>query len=207
MVNLDFLSQAKVLQCLAHHQGCGYFSKRNTYCFTYKRNGSWCPWVCFNNVDLFLIKFDSILNIHQSYYIKFQCKFSGVFPNYLKQVFRNGLRRYYTSGITGVDTCFFNMLHDSCYENILSITKKINIKFNSIFKEFIYKNRVFRRNLYSFLHIFLKFIGIINNFHCSSTDNIWRTYENWESNSFSSFSSLVKWVCKTIWSLVDIQFV
>ena len=37
-------------------------------------------------------------------------------------VFRDCLRRYYTCRVTGVNTCFLNVFHDSCNEYIFTVT-------------------------------------------------------------------------------------
>src|SRR5665811_1706452 len=71
-----------------------------------------------------------------------------------------------------MNTCLFNMFHDTPDKNLLTIADSINIEFNGILEIGIDQHRVVLTDPDCLLHIGLEFLLIVNDLHCPPSKDI-----------------------------------
>ena len=91
---------------------------------------------------------------------------------------RYGLRRIDTDGVTGMNTCAFDMLHDSRNIHMFTIADRINFQLLTD-NVFIDQNRCIVADFLNCRsHINTQIIIIVHDFHCTSAEDIGWTHQH-----------------------------
>ena len=112
---------------LVSHKLCGNVCHVDVTYFRNKRYSTGCTWICFQYINLIFA--DCVLHIHKTYNTHFTCDCSCVFSDEFFILFRNFNRRNNTSGVTGVNTCLFNVLHNSRNKCVCAIRDSVCFTF------------------------------------------------------------------------------
>ena len=104
------------------------------------RYGTAGTWVYFDNIYFFAA--DDELDVDHSDYMECLCQTACVLCDRILCILADSLCRIYGDTVTGMDTCTFDVLHDSRDQDILAIAYRIN--FNLLTHQvLIYQDRVF----------------------------------------------------------------
>ena len=117
------------------------------------------------------------LNVYKTDYIKRSCKFSGIINYYLLNLLCKTLCRIYRNTVTRMYTCTLNVLHNTRYKYIFSIT---NCVYLNLFTHKVFINKdwmILMITVYN-RHILFNIIVRNSNLHSLSAENIWRSYKH-----------------------------
>ena len=81
------------------------------------------------------------------------------------------MRWHYHGGISRVDTCKFDVLEHPTDHSVFAVGDTVDIKFVSVFEEFIEKHRGAWCDIKNFAHDFLHFVHIIDYEHTATPKN------------------------------------
>ena len=123
-------------------------------------------WINFNYIYLVVVY--NKLNVNKTLNVKWPCKLSSIINYHICNFFWYWLSWIYWNTITWVNTCSFNMLHNTRNKNIFAITYSINFNFLT-HKILIYKDWVVLLNSVNNSHILNNIFIRYSNLHTLTT--------------------------------------
>ena len=141
--------------CNVHHfYICNFAQEWN--CSTWTR-------INFDNINFSVSH--NVLNVQQAFDVQRKGKSFCIICNGVNNFRRQSLRRINCDWIAAVNSCAFDVFHNSRNDDIDIITNCIDFNFSTLHIS-IYKNRMVRRNFNRAAHVIAQFFFIVNNFHC-----------------------------------------
>ena len=90
-----------------------------------------------------------ILDIHETLHLEADSHLLGPVTNLLFVLVINFVGWQYAAGVTAVNPCLLNVLHDCCDDGVFAVRQAVDINFVGILEEFIDQNRILRGRLES----------------------------------------------------------
>ena len=84
-----------------------------------------------------------------------------------------------------------NMLHDSRYKGVGSVTDGICLTLHRVMQETVNQNRTIRSHSYRCTHIFLQALRLMDNLHTTAAQYIRRTHHNRITDALGNFQSFL----------------
>ena len=163
-----------IFQFVSENDLCSQRHNRNACYFTDVRYGTAGTWVYFDNIYFFTAY--NKLNVDHTDYMKCFCQTACVLCNRVFCFLADCLCRIYGDTVSGMDTCTFDMFHDTRNQDILTITYSIDLDFFT-HQVFINKDRMFLCDLVDDSDIFFYILIADRNTHTLSAKNVGRTYK------------------------------
>ena len=151
--------------------GCQRHDRDSCY-LTDVRYGTAGTWVYFDNIYFFAA--DDELDVDHSDYMECLCQTACVLCDRILCILADGLCRIYGDTVTGMDTCTFDVLHDSRDQDILAVAYRIDFDLLT-HQVLIYQDRVFLCDLVDDSDVFLYILITDCDTHALSTKYIGRT--------------------------------
>jgi hypothetical protein len=145
MTHVNLFCDTQLTERLPHHHlGC-HLGPGNSGCLADERDRSGGPGVDFENVNDVIL--DRILDIHQTDHLKFLSQGVGVLFESLDQFIVQGEGRGDAGAVSGVDSRFFDMLHDAGNDSGLSVGDGIHINLDGILEKLVDEDRMSGRGV------------------------------------------------------------
>ena len=77
-----------------------------------------------------------------------------------------------------MDSCFFDVLHDSADDHVLTVRKRIDIDFDCAFQEVVDQHRAFLGILDRLFHVADDTLVVVRNHHGPSAKHIGRPHQH-----------------------------
>ena len=164
----------EVGEFFAEHELDSETGHRDTAYLGDQRNGPRSAGVCFKNINGIICY--SILNVHEAYYVKLYCNFSGVFTDGVNMFLGYANRWKDTGRVAGVYAGQLDVFHNRRDKGIGAIGNSVGLSFYGVFQKLVNQDGPFRRYLYSRGDIVSEHIFIVDYFHSTSAEDIGRSY-------------------------------
>src|SRR5271155_768821 len=174
----------QVFELAAGHQARGDLGQRDAGGFADVGNGAGGAWIHFKDEDLVVL--DGVLHVHQADNVESAGEAHSVIADVREHLGLERDRRENAGGIAGVDAGFFNMLHDSADDDILTIGECVHVHFGCVFEKLVNQDRTLGIGSASDLgglgDVFLDGFQIVGNDHGAPAENVAWPDENREAD-------------------------
>ena len=162
---------AEIGKLLTHHQPDGDLWQRHSGGFADVGNRAGSSRVHFQNEHLpFLV--DGVLHVHQTDDFQRQCQLARVGLDGLDLLAAQRVRGQNAGTVAGVNTGFFNVLHDAGDKNLFSVAKGVDIHFDGVFQEPVDQYGPVLRDGYRFPHVAADRFLIVGNHHAAAAQHV-----------------------------------
>ena len=119
-----------------------------------------------------LAVFDGVLHIHQALDMHLLGDLSGIFLDGL-QIFRGNVHgRNDAGGVSGMDACQLNVLHDRRHKGVGTVADGIRLTFHGVVQETVDEDGAVRGDAYGGLHISHHALVVVHHFHAPAAQHV-----------------------------------
>ena len=202
-VRNDFFGEADFLQGLTCHDARSNHCQRNTDALGDERNGTRSARVHFNHIDIFALQRQ--LNVHQADNTQFQRHLLDLFAHLILDVQRQRIGRQRASGVTRVNTCLLNVLHDRADHYISTVAHCIDIHLDGTVEEVIEQHRAVVGHFHGVTQVTLELFFFVNDFHRTTAQHVGRTNHQRVTNLAGSTNGFIFTAYGCVWRLTQVQ--
>src|SRR5207302_7252480 len=149
---------------------------------------------------------DGELNIHQPDNLQRPRQAERIVAHASQQVLGNLDRRQDARGIAGVDSRFFNVLHDPADDDIFAVGERVYIDFNRVFEKVIDQHGAIVGIFNCFSHVVNDRLFVVGNHHGAPAQNVGGTNQHGVADALGALHRLFDGGGDGAGRLRDVQF-